>query len=957
MVRAETSALHDLGIYDANYLTILNDLGLAYSQAREFSKAEEILQKCLSIRAELGTTPDEEAFNTMQNLAAVYAAQGRVEQAVNLYKTILTQSRRSSFEDIYTTAREKLLQLYEHEDSLETALRFLDEQKADESATSSWRYESSLFRGRIKRKLKEYDESQEILKALISSFENKPGSIYPVLYIRSLVESGILFVETGSFSQGEIKFLKAYDLASQLQPQNTGLLIEVLNNMAALYERLGIYDKAITFFQRALELNSRRPDQNDLATITLESNIAGIELKQFNISSAIDKYVKVLNSMENSVPKSNPFYITVLNNLATAYRSNNEYDQARKTLEQGYQLIKEHRLENEDLGSIVMNNMAVLLTAISKPEEAIVFYERAYRVKKELYGDNSVLLADIASNMAVVYWALRKPAQAIPLFQKSASLSLRKIKYVFPTLSESEQIQFYRRLKEDFERFASIAVQASSPYPELLIQVFDNQIRIKSLLFFTQQHRRNIILEQNDSILNHRFELLKNKREKLGYLYQLPLEAREQLDISSTKLEQEIDSLEKSISLQTSEASDDHWATSDVGWSDIKNKLLQNEAIIETIRFRKYDLRSYAKERSDRVSFGFTDSIYYAALITTRETTRNPRLVLLKEGTNLETRFLSYYRNSLQFGLPDNNSYDQYWKPFASSIQNKSKVYFSADGVYHRINLNTLRNPDSNEFLIQKFDIQYLINPAQYLDRTSASFTSRKAVLVGNPAFDPPAKETRQPLPAHERFDPLPGTNAEVSELNSVLTKKSWDTHILLKGDASEVNLKKLRSPDILHIATHGFFSSDKVKLNAGTKKDFLFYSGLALSGANANILQAEAEAPSDGILTAYEVMNLNLTNTHLVVLSACETGLGKIENGEGVYGLQRSFLQAGARNIVISLWKVDDTITKSLMVKFYQYLVGSHTEREALKLAQLDQMKLSGNPAEWGAFIIIGID
>jgi CHAT domain-containing protein len=103
--------------------------------------------------------------------------------------------------------------------------------------------------------------------------------------------------------------------------------------------------------------------------------------------------------------------------------------------------------------------------------------------------------------------------------------------------------------------------------------------------------------------------------------------------------------------------------------------------------------------------------------------------------------------------------------------------------------------------------------------------------------------------------------------------------------------------------------------------------------------------------------MNLDLTHTHLVVLSACETGLGKLENGEGVYGLQRSFLQAGARNILISLWKVDDQFTQELMVKFYQYLFQGKVEREALRLAQIDLMKTNPNPVGWGSFIVVGLD
>ena len=112
-----------------------------------------------------------------------------------------------------------------------------------------------------------------------------------------------------------------------------------------------------------------------------------------------------------------------------------------------------------------------------------------------------------------------------------------------------------------------------------------------------------------------------------------------------------------------------------------------------------------------------------------------------------------------------------------------------------------------------------------------------------------------------------------------------------------------------------------------------------------------------DGIVTAYDVMSLDLINTDLVVLSACDTGLGKLEHGEGVYGLQRSFLQAGASDVLVSLWKVEDIMTKNLMIKFYTYLSQHETSRQALKHAQQDMMKEVKNPRQWGAFVIISGD
>jgi CHAT domain-containing protein len=287
------------------------------------------------------------------------------------------------------------------------------------------------------------------------------------------------------------------------------------------------------------------------------------------------------------------------------------------------------------------------------------------------------------------------------------------------------------------------------------------------------------------------------------------------------------------------------------------------------------------------------------------------------------------------------------------AIGSKTQVYFSGDGVYHRINLNTIRRPDG-KYVLESYDIHYLLNPAQFLEKRGASFSTKTALLFGDPNFhhSSAASDTKD-----SAFQPLPATRMEVVTIDQLLRQKAWNTKVLVNDQATEQTLKAALSPDILHIATHGFFSDDKVTLNTHARRNFLFHSGLAFAGANDNITDTTRAIREDGILTAYEVMNLNLEKTHLVVLSACETGLGKIENGEGVYGLQRAFLQAGARKIVISLWKVDDVVTKNLMVKFYQYLFENHTEREALKRAQRELIPARDNPIDWGAFIILGVD
>jgi len=171
----------------------------------------------------------------------------------------------------------------------------------------------------------------------------------------------------------------------------------------------------------------------------------------------------------------------------------------------------------------------------------------------------------------------------------------------------------------------------------------------------------------------------------------------------------------------------------------------------------------------------------------------------------------------------------------------------------------------------------------------------------------------------------------------------------LLADSAKEDIIKTLESPKILHIATHGFFIPLSKKENI---ENPLFRSGLIFTGASDPPSLQDHE---DGILTAYEAANLNLDNTDLVVLSACETGLGEVQNGEGVFGLQRAFKVAGAKNIIMSLWTVNDQATQELMTLFYENYLKTNNIRQSFNHAQLTLKQKYPEPNYWAAFVLIG--
>lgn len=226
----------------------------------------------------------------------------------------------------------------------------------------------------------------------------------------------------------------------------------------------------------------------------------------------------------------------------------------------------------------------------------------------------------------------------------------------------------------------------------------------------------------------------------------------------------------------------------------------------------------------------------------------------------------------------------------------------------------------------------------------------------------------------HLRFGPLPGTQQEVEAIAPLLPNNAI---ILTEATATENALKQVQAPSILHIATHGFFledvefmpTPDATRGDRATiliesiapvanptrpvsNENPLLRSGLALAGFNAR-----TSAGEDGVLTALEATGLNLRGTRLVVLSACETGVGQVANGEGVYGLRRAWVMAGAESQLMSLWKVDDLGTAELMQRYYQRLQNGEGRSEALRQVQLEFIAnpTYQHPYYWASFMFSG--
>ena len=345
-----------------------------------------------------------------------------------------------------------------------------------------------------------------------------------------------------------------------------------------------------------------------------------------------------------------------------------------------------------------------------------------------------------------------------------------------------------------------------------------------------------------------------------------------------------------------------------------------------------------------------------------------------------------YYGSALYNGLwyriidilSDNNDYNLI-------NNNLSKIYFSPEGVYNKINPNVLYDSTSSSFLIDKYDIVYVSNVEDFVhQKENIQLYERPddldAVVVGNPTFllaedevvfASNEKQSRainqdelDSLQRGASLSQLPATQTEIDLISRNLKSKGWDVEVISGVDATETRIKSIEAPKILHIATHGLFFEDQemVKrsnmISTDNKKaaaNPMTRSGLNFSGAE-NTMNGEVLSDDNGWLNSYEASLLNLRGTELVVLSACETGSGDVQNGKGVYGLQRAITVAGAESLIMSMWKVDDKATQELMTYFYDYWIDKKmTKKEAFKEAQLKIREKYKHPYYWGAFIMLG--
>jgi len=752
----------------------------------------------------------------------------------------------------------------------------------------------------------------------------------------SLNNYGVLQFDLGHYNEAERTFASASSIIETSAGKDIMQYAIIENNRAMLLQAIGRYEDADRILKDAIATTEKLQDSKSKNDLKFLSNQALLyqQMGKYNEAEAI--YL----SMEKRLGKTNPDYASMLNSQAVLYIAMGKEDKVEDLLKRSSAIYKSAFGEESPSYAKVTSDLGNFYRYKSRNAEAEPLLDKALSVREKALGVNHPHYVQSLEDLAILYWKKKEMDKAYMTYRKVMDKSIDFINHYFPPMSEAEKTKYWDVLSPRFQRFYNFAIEASVNNPQVLQDLYDYQMATKALLLSsTNKIKKNILASGNKALIQD-YKTWLDQKETLARLYAYSKEDLKEQKINLDSIVRSANAMEKKLS-ESSKEFLAGYATQKISYQQIKQLLDATEAVVEIIRVTQFNQK-------------FTAEAKYAVLILTKES-ELPKLIVLDNGLELDTRYAKFYRNAIQKQVADDYSFDQYWARIAPAVEGKKVIYLSPDGVYNQININTLSKGNEG-YVINKYDFITVGNSKDLftIKGQKKAAPNKRATLIGFPDYG--SKEVAA----------LPGTKVEIDGINKMLKTSGYVPTQFTQKTATEANLKSVKGPTLVHIATHGYFLQDVEISGSGfgvhmdnAADNPLLRSGLLFSGAG-NTVTGKAEpnlqSNDNGILTAYEAMNLDLENTELIVLSACETGLGDVKAGEGVYGLQRAFQVAGADALIMSLWKVDDAATQQLMTNFYTNWLKLGNKQKAFKQAQLQLMTKFKNPYYWGAFIMMGL-
>lgn len=771
-------------------------------------------------------------------------------------------------------------------------------------------------------------------------------------YGASLNNLAVLYKDQGKYNESEELFKQATEIIKRTNGENSTQYAIVLNNNAMLFQNIGRYEQAEKLLLKAIPIASAQLKEKSPNYVRLYMNLALLYQLMNDLDKAENIYLKALQIQEKRIGQNHPDYAVLLRSMASLYLLKEDYSKIEHYLTQAKNIYKSKFGAKSAPYAKTCYELAAYYQFINHIPKAEPLLIESKAIQEKLLNEHHPDYVSTIENLAILYWQKKDYVNANKYYKQVMDEYIYQINTYFPPMSEKEKAAFWNKIHPKFLRYYSFVLDAVESNPNLTADLYNYHITTKALLLSSTNKIKHQILNSGNSDLITLYQEWIDLKKYLARLYTLSEDELKNEKANIDSVEYLTNSKEKELS-NISNLFTEGYQTKQINYQDISGSLAEDEAAVEIIRVPKYNYIS-------------PDTAIHYAVLVLNKINNTPEISVLKNGKYLEEKQMRNYKRNMQRAAKTNLFYETFWKPVQAITQQSSKLFISLDGIYTQINLNTLQNKEG-QFLFDQKEIVYIPNTKE-LPRINSELNGHienkilQAILFGNPNY---SKDLNWDLVTEMPLAELPGTKVEVEKIDQILKSKNWTTQSYFSDNASEQNIKKVDNPPIMHIATHGFFLSNVRKNKEKVfgvelekaKENPLLRSGLMFTGADNTIQQIgnpENTSSDDGILNAYEAMLLNLDNTELVVLSACETGLGEIVNGEGVYGLQRAFQIAGSKAIMMSLWQVSDEVTQLLMSKFYQYYLSTGNKLTAFKKAQAEIKESYPAPFYWGAFILM---
>jgi CHAT domain-containing protein/Tfp pilus assembly protein PilF len=711
-----------------------------------------------------------------------------------------------------------------------------------------------------------------------------------------------------------------------------------LHNLGALYRDLGDLTGARLLYEKSLALRRKHLPRNHPDIAFSLNNLGDLHYRMENPKQAKKYFEQALEMLERQVGARHPLYQATLNNLAGVFIDEEDYPRALKLNEQALALARAALGERHPDTIRTLNNLGVVYWAKGDLARSLPIFERALALNKVALGERHPGYARSLDNLAVQHLSRGDPVRAEPLFRQALTLIRQHLDDTFSVQSARQRLG----LLSLQQRYLHLYLTAASAADIEPARMYEHVLAWKGALAQRQTEERILAEQPELAPLAAELRAARVQLAQLGAVAPPPGSEKAWVN-AFIRLEKEKEALEEKLASQSALFRRSRKKRK-VSAEEILKALPSGVALVELVEYAQGLPRPVRKGQ-------YQSEGRFLAFVLVRG--RPVRCVALGPGERIHHAVVKWRRplETSPPALPDPVAASDLrrwvWLPLARSLgEGITTVLVAPDGALAGLPLAALPGSRRGQYLLEEITLGVVPSGRSLLDSPEGGNSSpaEGLLVVGGLTYG----KIGQPWPA------LPGTRLEVERIARLYRERFSDRSAprLLTGRnagkealARELGGGKASAWRHLHLATHGFFAAPRreerdsaaramMQQETAYLRNPLLACGLVLSDANSD--------PQKGILTGEEVMSLDLRRCDLVVLSACETGLGRVAEGEGVLGLQRAFHLAGAKTVVTSLWSVSDPATSVLMEQFYKCLWGEKkvSKLEALRQAQLFVLK-----------------